>query len=121
MAWAREHGVAPPTSLVAALRAPKVAKPACCSHCSAKEDCCAKKEPAKTVAASSPSLGWVSLMQAQRCRGGSSDWTGVPWGSFPPVPMTFAVDRRVETYVMTNVLLPASPAYDPALPPPRQS
>jgi len=84
LAWAREHGVIPPATLLA-----KLAEPACCeqrqvasccarakpSCCNAKKSCCAKP------ASEPPRREWgyvVLVMQELRCHGFGSTATLLP-------------------------------------------
>ena len=114
LAWARENNVTPPAFVLLAEVKAAPAKPKCAL-------CCSKvTSPASTDAVQQSSNPWVSLIEAERCRAGASNWVNLPWSSPPPQPLdTIVYAIRSEPIVLLSALPPASPAYEPAEPPPR--
>jgi len=122
LAWAREHGVTPPNYLiVAALDEERaVASRPCC----AARSCCAKtaKNQKSEVRSQKSEIVWVSLIEAQKCRGESPTWHNVPISLLPPPRLDcVAFELRIQPFLPLRTPTPPSASFAPPDPPPRIS
>lgn len=122
LAWARQHGVTPPSYLIAA--ALDEERAAASRPCCAARSCCAKKsESQKSEIRNRKSrVVWVSLVEAQKCRGEAPTWHNVPI-SLPPQPRLDRVtfERCVRPLMFVVSPTPPSASFAPPDPPPRIS
>ena len=130
LAWAREHGVQPPASVLATLAQDsgdlEGDEPATCTgHC-----CCSSgmadpesnaRVPTKAASAARQNngSGFVSLIEAQRCRGAATEW--LVSGAVLILIRTVEVrPDMAATYLQPVASTEAdSPPHEPAVPPPR--
>jgi hypothetical protein len=113
VAWAQDHGVEPPESLVeeAQTEAPAETGAVCC-HTEKKRDPGTKKNAA-------PSLPWLIMMQASRCNGQpDGEAKGPPIA--PPSPhVVWDFEWAPLGVLATSDVMPSAQKALPLVPPPR--
>ena len=124
VAWAREHGVAPPSFVLAAAQAESEeteSLPPCCAKrmakaAAAKPSCCQKRASKQTAQGTK----YVVLIDALRCQGLSSLLLGLPPCVFPPEDATMPTDPLSDEVPAYCSSLVGGDLAPPEPPPPQQ-
>ena len=130
LAWAKARGIQPPASVLALLKqdanVDKKEEPASCAGrccCKADDKDCGPSEPAvasvEPTAQKTGGTGFVSLIEAQRCRGASTEWL-VSGAVLVLVQIVEVRPDMAVSYLQPPAFAEAvSPPFEPAVPPPR--
>lgn len=114
VAWAREHEVEPPTSLVDDAA---VEEHPCCSE--EKKPCCSEKKTSKSKKADRKAATWLVGVQARQCKGGGlgdDDATpSIPCGPSTDWQFEWAIVAAIPSSISVAVVVP----HLPLGPPPR--
>jgi hypothetical protein len=117
LAWAREHGVTPPSYLIAAAHDEQ---PAARRPCCAARGCSEKKQQKSVAQGPKSEIVWVSLVEAQKCRGENPTWHNVPISLPPAAPLDrVTFEPCVQPLMFIVSPAPPSASFAPPDPPPR--
>lgn len=116
IAWARENHVRPPDYVLAEARAAGIDVCDDCHESKACCCCCCAKPKAKAASHENS----VVLIQALRCSGVGSDWLAIG-AAIIPAPSDWQLQLVLCGLVQPPTVDVASPAFEPLLPPPRQT
>lgn len=132
LAWAKQHGVQPPSYVVAAAAKEAGASRSCCSAgksccdkpaapqpCATAKSCCDAASDELTSDEPTLRLSWASIAAYDKCRGKTSTWLSIGHAiNVSPLPLSVAPTTTSEPIFLTRQSL-ISLAYAPAVPPPR--
>ncbi|MCE9543947.1 MAG: hypothetical protein K8T25_00250 [Planctomycetia bacterium] len=107
----RERGTVPACT-------PAKKKP-CCSHCCVDQHEENHDQPLREQPPKSSAIGWVSLIEAQRCSGGSVEWLA-SGAVLPPIrPIEVERDITPGGELPEQIFLACHTSFIPPVPPPR--
>lgn len=112
LAWCRSRGLQPPPAL--AEQAEHAAARPACAHCRA-----AAAPPPPQPADGSWKLRFVLAVQARKCRGWDTTWTGAVLAMPPVPPVCWVFDAAEAGRLVPDVWRPSSLRLPPDPPPPR--
>ena len=116
IAWAREHGVAPPAYVVAADNQENWPDTRSCF--AKKKSCCSNVDESESCGDHESSGDGIVLSQALKCKGVGGSWFSVAL-SLPPNPFRWSEQAQHFGWVRTIITAPTILSDPPPVPPPR--
>ncbi|MCE9552370.1 MAG: hypothetical protein K8T91_03210 [Planctomycetes bacterium] len=144
LAWAKANGVQPPDWVLQSIpdhaeegrRTEVTTQGNCCTDKIAEElstcktHCCCrtklnsadtKPDAESTNIQKRSARGWISLIQAQRCRGGATEWVASGAVLISTLPCEVRPDMTATFFELRVTAVAEAPLFEPAVPPPRES